>query len=60
MCTFSSCPEESRGIVDLGLWYLNSSELNLISYLNADFIRCKVDRKITSGTRHFLGSLLIF
>jgi hypothetical protein len=47
------------GTIDLGLWYPKGCELNLISYLDVDFIGCKVDRKSTNGTCHFLGSSLL-
>jgi hypothetical protein len=39
--------------------YSKRSELNLISYLDADFVGCQVDKKNTNGTFHFLGSSLV-
>jgi hypothetical protein len=45
--------------INLALWYPKGSELSLISYSYIDFARCKVDRKSTSGTCHFLRSSLI-
>ena len=48
-----------HGIINLGLWYSKESELSLISYSNANFAECKVNRKSTSGTFYFLGSSLV-
>jgi hypothetical protein len=67
---FQACPNESHVSVvkhffylhvtiDLGLWYSKGNESSLISYLDADFSRCKVDRKGMSGACHFLRSSLI-
>ena len=68
---FQSCPKESHlitvkqifryllGTIDLGLWYLKSNSFDLISYTDADFAGCKIDRKSTSGTCHFLGHSLV-
>lgn len=59
---FQACPKESHvsvvkwifwyfhGTINLGLWYLKGSELSLISYLDADFDKGKVDRKSSSWT----------
>jgi hypothetical protein len=44
---------------ELGLWYSASSSLFLLGFSNADFAGCRVDRKLTSGTWQFLGSLLV-
>jgi hypothetical protein len=33
---------------NLGLWYPKGSHFDLISYFDADYARCKVDRKSTS------------
>ena len=33
--------------------------MNLVSYSDAEFAGCKVKRKSTSGTCHFLGSSLV-
>jgi hypothetical protein len=41
---------------ELGLWYSVSSYLSLLGFSDADFARCRVDRKSTSGTCLFLGS----
>jgi hypothetical protein len=44
---------------NLGLWYPKGFHFNLISYSDADYARCKVDRKSTSGTCQFLGRSLV-
>jgi hypothetical protein len=36
-----------------------SSSLSLLGFSDADFAGCRVDRKSTSGTCQFLGSLLV-
>jgi hypothetical protein len=68
---FQACPKESHivavekifryllGTIDLGLWYPRSTSLDLKSYSDADFVICKIDRKSTSGTCHFLGHSLV-
>jgi hypothetical protein len=43
----------------LALWYPNGAHFELISYSNADYARCKVDRKSTSETYQFLGRSLV-
>jgi len=48
-----------KGTTEVGLWYPSKVSLNLVGYSNSDFAGCKVDRKSTSGTCHFLGSSLI-
>ena len=62
---FQSCPKESHllavkrifsylsGTIDLGLWYLRGTHINLTCYSDADFFGYKVDRKSTSGTCSF-------
>jgi hypothetical protein len=42
-----------------GLWYPKGSTFDLIGYSNADWARCKIDRKSTSGTCQFLGRSLV-
>jgi hypothetical protein len=42
-----------------GLWYPKGSTFNLIRYSNADYARCKIDRKRTSRTCQFLGRSLV-
>jgi hypothetical protein len=44
---------------EFGIRYSASSLLDLVSFSNADFAGCGIDRKSTSGTYHFLGSSLI-
>jgi hypothetical protein len=44
---------------DLGLLYSASSSLSLLGFSDADFARCRVDKKSTSGTCQFVGSLLV-
>jgi len=68
---FQSCPKESHlvavkrifryllGTVYLGLWYPKFTSLDLVSYSDADFAGCKIDRKSTSGTCYFLGHSLV-
>ncbi|XP_047309908.1 uncharacterized mitochondrial protein AtMg00240-like [Impatiens glandulifera] len=48
-----------KGTQNVGLWYPNDSSFNLISYANANYASCKVDRKRTSGTCQFLGDTLV-
>ncbi|RVW37819.1 Retrovirus-related Pol polyprotein from transposon RE1 [Vitis vinifera] len=68
---FQSCPKEShlsavkrilrylKGTMDIGLWYPKGDNFELIGYSDADFAGCKVERKSTSGTCHFLGHSLV-
>jgi hypothetical protein len=42
-----------------GLWYPKGSTFDLIGYSDADWARCKIDRKSTSGTCQFLGRSLV-
>jgi hypothetical protein len=44
---------------ELGLWYSASSSLSLLGFSDANFAGCRVDRKSTSGSCQFLGSLLV-
>jgi hypothetical protein len=39
---------------NLGLWYPKGSHFELLGYFDADYARCKVDRKSTSETYQFL------
>nr|ABA98303.2 retrotransposon protein, putative, unclassified [Oryza sativa Japonica Group] len=41
------------------IWYSTSSSICLSGYSDADFGGCRIDRKSTSGTCHFLGTSLI-
>ena len=72
MCAkFQSSPNESHlfavkkifcylsGTIDLGLWYLRGTHIDLTCYSNADFAGYKVDMKSASGTCHFLGHSLV-
>jgi hypothetical protein len=43
----------------LSLWYPNGAHFELISYFNADYSRCKVDRESTSETYQFLDRSLV-
>ncbi|RVW19280.1 Retrovirus-related Pol polyprotein from transposon RE1 [Vitis vinifera] len=64
---FQSCPKEShlsdvkrilrylKGTMNIGLWYLKGDNFELIGFSDADFAGCRVERKSTSGTCHFLG-----
>jgi hypothetical protein len=46
-------------IYNLGLWYPKGSHFELLGYSDADYARCKVNRKIISGTCQFLGRSLV-
>ena len=72
MCaTFQSNPRESHylatkrifmyleGTQKLGLWHLKSFSFELIAYSDSDFVGCKLGRRSTIGTYHFLGENLI-
>ena len=68
---FQYCPKEShlrvikrilrylKQTIDLGLWYPNNDNFELISFSYVDFVICKIDRKMTSGTCHFLEHSLV-
>jgi hypothetical protein len=45
--------------LEFGIWYSTSSSLDLVGFSDADFAGSGIDRKITSGTCHFLISSLI-
>ena len=45
--------------MDIGLWYPKGDNFELIGYSDADFVGCKVERKSTRGTCHFLGHSLV-
>ena len=72
MCArYQSNPKESHlsaakrifrylvGTQNLGLFYPRGVAFDLISNSDADFARCKLDRKSTNGTCHFLGNSLV-
>ena len=68
---FQSCPKEShlglvkriiryvKGSLDLGLWYPNNTQFDLVGYCDADFAGSLTDRKSTSGTCQLLGMSLV-
>jgi hypothetical protein len=43
----------------LGLWYSSSSTLSLHGFSDADLAGCRIERKSTSGSCQFLGSMLV-
>ncbi|KAJ9544733.1 hypothetical protein OSB04_024440 [Centaurea solstitialis] len=43
----------------VGLWYPLHSGFDLLAYTDSDYGGCQVDRKSTSGSRHFLGGKLV-
>ena len=69
---FQSCPKEFhlmaikhifrylKGTLNYDFWYCKSHDFALIDFLDADFVGCRIDRKSTSGTCHFLGKCLVF
>jgi hypothetical protein len=44
---------------NVGLWYPKGDRFELIRYSDSDYVRCKVERKSTSGTCQLLGRSLI-
>ena len=68
---FQSCLKEShlsvvkrilkylKGTMNIGLWYPKSNNFELIGFSNVNFTGCKVERKSTSDTCHFLGHSLV-
>jgi hypothetical protein len=48
-----------RHTPNFGVWYSVSSSLALHGFPDADFARCRLDRKSTSETCQFLGSSLV-
>jgi hypothetical protein len=42
-----------------GPWYPKGSTFDIIGYSDADYTRCKIDRKSTSETCKFLGRSLV-
>jgi len=49
-----------KGTLDVGLWYPKGAKTSLVGYSDLDFVRCKLDKKSTSVTCHFLGNGLVF
>ena len=48
-----------KGSKNLGLFYPKSKTFELMAYTDADYGRCKIDRKSTSGICYFLGKSLV-
>jgi hypothetical protein len=48
-----------KSTLEYGIWYSCSSALSVRAFSDADFAGCKIDRKSTSGTCHFLGTSLV-
>ena len=48
-----------EGTQELGLWYSKSFSFELTVYSDSDFVGCRLGRKSTSGTCHFVGENLI-
>jgi hypothetical protein len=46
--------------LEFGIWYFGSSSLDLVGFSDADFAVCRIDRKSTSGTCHFLRFSLVY
>jgi hypothetical protein len=46
--------------LEFWIWFFASSSLYLVGFSDANFVRCGIDIKSTSGTCHFLGSSLIY
>jgi hypothetical protein len=44
--------------LQFGIWYSASFSLDLVGFFNTDFAGCEIHRKTTSGTCHFLRSLV--
>ena len=47
------------GTTELGLWYPARCEFLLISYSDANYTGCRLDRKSTSGYCQFFGNCLV-
>ena len=68
---FQACPKEAnlnavkrifrylRDTINIGFWYPKCDNFELICNSYADFGGCKIDRKSTSGTSHFLCHSLV-
>ena len=48
-----------KGTPNLGIWYPKGTGFDLIGYIDSDFAGCKIDRKSTSRSCHFLGRRLV-
>ena len=68
---FQSCPKESqliavkriirylKGTIGMSLWYPKTGQFSMTSFLDADYVGCRVDRKSTIGTCQFLENYLV-
>jgi hypothetical protein len=48
-----------KGTIDLSLWYSRKDSFTLKAYLDADWVGCVYERKITSGRALFLVESLV-
>ncbi|XP_070031768.1 secreted RxLR effector protein 161-like [Nicotiana tomentosiformis] len=48
-----------KGTTDLCIWYPKDNNLDLVGYVDADYVGFLVDKKSTSGMTHFLVSCLV-
>ena len=48
-----------KGTIGIGLLYPKIGQFSMISFSDADYAGCKVDRKSTSGTCQFLENCLV-
>lgn len=48
-----------HSILQYGIWYSCSSLLSIRGFSDSDFAGCRLDRKSTSSTCHFLGTSLV-
>ena len=44
---------------NLGLWYPKGTGFELVGYSDSDYVGCRIDRKITTGSFQFLGQILV-
>ena len=68
---FQSYPKESHliavkhiirylnGTIAMSLWYLKTGQFFMMSFSDADFAGCRVDRKSTRGTCQFLKNYFV-
>ncbi|GKD62721.1 retrovirus-related pol polyprotein from transposon TNT 1-94 [Tanacetum coccineum] len=48
-----------KGTINMYLWYLRDTAIELTTYTNADHVGCQNTRRITSGSAQFLGDKLV-
>ena len=48
-----------KGTPNLSIWYPRDSGFDLIGFSDANYAGCRIDRKSTTGTCHFLGNKLV-